>query len=256
MPQVIAITNQKGGVGKTTTAINLTACLARQKKRILLIDCDPQGNATTGSGVDKNSVEKGLDAILAGECNINEAIIKTAHAYDVIASNSDLTAAEVGLMQKKNRSHLLKQAINEIKNEYDYIIIDCPPALNTLTLNALVAANYLLIPMQCEYFALEGLAALLSTMQQVQQHLNPQLQLLGVLRTMFDPRSRLPSEVSKQLLQYFGDKVFRVSIPKNIKLAEAPSHGLPVNSYARLSVGSKAYMVLAEEIIVKQGATV
>jgi chromosome partitioning protein len=252
MVQIIAITNQKGGVGKTTTAINLTASLAMKKKRVLLIDCDPQGNATTGSGVDKNSLDKGLQDVLLEQCQIQDAILATAHAYDILATNSDLTAAEVGLMQQNHRSHVLKQAIDSVKNHYDYIIIDCPPALNTLTLNALVASDSLLIPMQCEYFALEGLAALIATMQQVQQHLNPKLKLLGVLRTMFDPRSRLSSEVSKQLLQHFGEKVFRVSIPKNVKLAEAPSHGLPVNIYSRLSVGSKAYMVLAEEIVAKQ----
>jgi chromosome partitioning protein len=248
MVKIIAITNQKGGVGKTTTAINLTACLALKKAKVLLIDCDPQGNATTGSGVDKNTIEWGLQDVLLENCKIQQAILETAHAYHLLPTNADLTAAEVGLMQQNQRSHILKQAIDEIKSHYDYILIDCPPALNTLTLNALVASTDLFIPMQCEYFALEGLAALLSTMQQVQQHLNPHLKLLGILRTMYDPRSRLSQEVSKQLLQHFADKVFRVCIPKNVKLAEAPSHGLPVSVYSRLSVGSKAYMVLAEEI--------
>ncbi|NDA64871.1 MAG: ParA family protein, partial [Chitinophagia bacterium] len=185
MVQIIAITNQKGGVGKTTTAINLTASLALKKKRILLIDCDPQGNASTGSGVDKNNLAHGLQHVLLEQSSMKDAILKTPHGYDILATNSDLTAAEVGLMQQNHRSHVLKQAIDTIKNQYDYIIIDCPPALNTLTLNALVAANGLLIPMQCEYFALEGLAALIATMQQVQQHLNPTLKLLGILRTMF-----------------------------------------------------------------------
>ncbi|HBB53051.1 MAG TPA: chromosome partitioning protein [Legionellales bacterium] len=254
MVKIIAITNQKGGVGKTTTAINLTASLTQKKAKVLLIDCDPQGNATTGSGIDKNAIEWGLQDVLLENCQIEHAILETVHAYHVLPTNSDLTAAEVGLMQQNQRSHILKQAIDKIKNHYDYIIIDCPPALNTLTLNALVASTDLFIPMQCEYFALEGLAALLSTMQQVQQHLNPQLKLLGILRTMYDPRSRLSQEVSKQLLQHFGDKVFRVCIPKNVKLAEAPSHGLPVNVYSRLSAGSKAYMVLAEEIVTKMEA--
>lgn len=252
MVQIIAITNQKGGVGKTTTAINLTSCLIFKKKRVLLIDADPQANATTGSGVDKHQIQFGLQDVLLEQCDIQSAILSTAHGYDLLPTNSDLTAAEVGLMQQNQRSHLLKQALSNIEKHYDYILIDCPPALNTLTLNALVASHGLLIPMQCEYFALEGLAALMATMQQVQQHLNPRLKLLGILRTMYDPRSRLCCEVSKQLLQHFGEKVFRVSVPKNVKLAEAPSHGLPVNLYSRLSVGSKAYMVLAEEILARE----
>ena len=252
MVQIIAITNQKGGVGKTTTAINLTSSLVNKKKRVLLIDADPQANATTGSGVDKHGIGFGLQDVLLEQCDIQNAILQTAHGYDLIPTNSDLTAAEVGLMQQNQRSQVLKQTLAQVEKHYDYILIDCPPALNTLTLNALVAAHGLLIPMQCEFFALEGLAALIATMQQVQQHLNPKLKLLGILRTMFDPRSRLCSEVSKQLLQHFAEKVFRVSIPKNIKLAEAPSHGMPVNVYSRLSVGSKAYMVLAEEILVRE----
>lgn len=256
MVQIIAITNQKGGVGKTTTAINLTSSLVNKKKRVLLIDADPQANATTGSGVDKHGISFGLQDVLLEQCDIQNAILQTAHGYDLLPTNSDLTAAEVGLMQQNQRSQILKQTLAQIEKHYDYILIDCPPALNTLTLNALVAAHGLLIPMQCEFFALEGLAALLATMQQVQQHLNPKLKLLGILRTMFDPRSRLCSEVSKQLLQHFAEKVFRVSIPKNIKLAEAPSHGVPVNLYSRLSVGSKAYMVLAEEILVREGVRV
>lgn len=252
MVQIIAIINQKGGVGKTTTAINLTSSLVNKKKRVLLIDADPQANSTTGSGVDKHGISFGLQDVLLEQCDIENAIFQTAHGYDLLPTNSDLTAAEVGLMQQNQRSQILKQTLAQVEKHYDYILIDCPPALNTLTLNALVAAHGLLIPMQCEFFALEGLAALLATMQQVQQHLNPKLKLLGILRTMFDPRSRLCSEVSKQLLQHFAEKVFRVSIPKNIKLAEAPSHGMPVNLYSRLSVGSKAYMVLAEEILARE----
>ncbi|MDQ5883918.1 MAG: Chromosome partitioning protein [Pseudomonadota bacterium] len=252
MVQIIAITNQKGGVGKTTTAINLTASLVNKQKRVLLIDADPQANATTGSGVDKHGISLGLQDVLLEQCDIQNAILQTVHGYDLLPTNSDLTAAEVGLMQQNQRSQVLKQALAQIEKHYDFILIDCPPALNTLTLNALVAAHGLFIPMQCEYFALEGLAALIATMQQVQQHLNSRLKLLGILRTMYDPRSRLCSEVSKQLLQHFGDKVFRVSIPKNVKLAEAPSHGMPVNLYSRLSVGSKAYMVLAEEILARE----
>jgi chromosome partitioning protein len=254
MAQIIAITNQKGGVGKTTTAINLTASLALKKLKVLLIDSDPQGNATTGSGLDKNQFELGLQHVLLKQCPIENAIINTAHGYDIIASNADLTVAEVQLMQQKQNPQLLQQLLVPIQSAYDYIIIDCPPALNTLTLNGLVAANQLVIPMQCEYFALEGLASLMSTMQQVQQYLNPKLSLLGILRTMFDPRNRLASEVSKQLLQHFPNKVFKITIPKNVKLAEAPSHGLPVSIYAKYSEGTKAYMVLAEEITSKEEA--
>lgn len=252
MAQIYAVTNQKGGVGKTTTAINLTASLALKQKKVLLIDSDPQGNATTGSGIDKHALESGLHHVLLNEGTIENAILNTAHGYDIVGTNGDLTATEVQLIQQAQRTHLLKNALKSILHHYDYIIIDCPPALNTLTLNSLVAANQLLIPMQCEYFALEGLASLIETMQQVQQHLNPTLQLSGILRTMYDPRNRLAAEVSKQLLQHFKNKVFKVAIPKNVKLAEAPSHGLPACIYSKYSQGSKAYMVLAEEITSKE----
>lgn len=252
MTETIAITNQKGGVGKTTTAINLAASLAQKKHKILLIDCDPQGNATTGSGIDKNQLTKGLPQVLLSECNISEAIITTPHHFDVLPTNADLTAAEVYLVQNQQGPMVLKNHLKTIEKNYEYIIIDCPPALNTLTLNTLAAASNLIIPMQCEYFALEGLASLIATMQQVQQHINPQLKLLGILRTMFDPRNRLAAEVSKQLLAHFKQKVFKTCIPKNVKLAEAPSHGLPVYNYAKYSEGAKAYMVLAEEITSKE----
>ncbi|NBX85315.1 MAG: ParA family protein [Gammaproteobacteria bacterium] len=255
MVQTIAITNQKGGVGKTTTAINLAAAFVRLKKKVLLIDCDPQGNSSTGCGIDKNQIEFGIQHILTSHCNIQDAILQTPHGIDVIPTNDELTAAEVFLVQHNQGNHvLLKQALEKIEQHYDYIILDCPPALNTLTLNALVSAQRLIIPMQCEYFALEGLASLINTMKQVQQHLNPKLQLLGILRTMYDARNRLATEVSKQLHEHFKQKVFQVSIPKNIKLAEAPSHGLPVMMYAKTSAGSKAYMVLAEEILSREGA--
>lgn len=248
MAKIFAITNQKGGVGKTTTAINLAASLAAKKRKILLIDADPQGNASTGSGVDKNQIEFGLHDILLKRQALENVILKTSHHYDLIPTNSDLTAAEISLIQNNQAPTLLKELLQPIHSYYDYIIVDCPPALNSLTLNTLVAANQLIIPMQCEYFALEGLASLVSTMQQVQQHLNPKLNLLGILRTMYDPRNRLASEVSKQIQTYFPKQVFAVTIPKNIKLAEAPSHGRPALSYAKSSSGAKAYMVLAEEI--------
>lgn len=251
MVQIIAITNQKGGVGKTTTAINLSASLALKNKKVLLIDADPQGNATTGCGIDKNAIEYGLQQILLEEIACEQAILPTAHGFHLLPTNSDLTAAEVGLMQKAQRTHILTHALQSIEKHFDYIVIDCPPALNTLTLNALVAANQLLIPMQCEFFALEGLASLMATMQQVQQ-IHPKLKLLGILRTLYDPRSRLALEVSKQLETHFQNKVFQVSIPKNIKLAEAPSHGKPCHIYAKHSLGAKAYMLLAEELIVKE----
>lgn len=255
MVQIIAITNQKGGVGKTTTAINLTAAFAKLKKKVLLIDCDPQGNSTTGCGVDKSQIEFGIQHLLTQQCSAEDAILQTPHGIDIIPTNDELTAAEVYLIQHNQGNHLLlKQALESIKNHYDFIVLDCPPALNTLTLNALVFAERLIIPMQCEYFALEGLASLLNTMSQVQQHLNPKLQLLGILRTMYDPRNRLATEVSKQLHEHFKSKVFGVSIPKNIKLAEAPSHGLPATIYAKYSAGSKAYMVLAEEVLSREGA--
>jgi len=249
MAKIIAITNQKGGVGKTTTAINLSASLAHQQAKVLLVDCDPQGNASTGSGIDKNALEFGLAQVLLQEINIEQAILNTAFHYDVIATNGDLTAAEVELMQDSERAYVLKNCINRIQQNYDYIIIDCPPALNTLTLASLVAATDLIIPMQCEYFAMEGLAALLSTMQQIKAHLNPRLNLMGILRTMYDPRNRLSTAVSKQLLEHFPTQVFKITIPKNTKLAEAPSHGCPGLIYAKHAPGVQAYQILAQAMI-------
>ena len=248
MAKIFAITNQKGGVGKTTTAINLAASLAAKKRKVLLIDADPQGNATTGSGIDKNQIEFGLHHLLLKEQNLENVILTTSHHYDLIPTNADLTAAEICLIQNSQAPTLLKELLSPLQTHYDYIIVDCPPALNSLTLNTLVAADKLIIPMQCEFFALEGLASLISTMQQVQQHLNPKLNLLGILRTMYDPRNRLALEVSRQIQNYFPKQVFAVTIPKNIKLAEAPSHGRPALSYAKYSAGAKAYMVLAEEV--------
>lgn len=252
MAKVIAIANQKGGVGKTTTAVNLSASLAANHQRILLIDLDPQGNTTMGSGVDKNQLVHTTNDVLLHDCLAEQACLTTACGYDLIPGNDDLTVAEVSLMERDHRETFLYKALQPIQNNYDYILIDCPPALNTLTINAFVAADSVLIPLQCEYYALEGLAALISTIEQVKASVNPRLQLEGVLRTMYDGRNRLCSEVSKQLLEHFSTKVYRTVVPRNIRLAEAPSHGLPALYYDKTSPGAAAYMVLASELINKQ----
>lgn len=252
MAKVIAIANQKGGVGKTTTAINLAASLAANQQRVLLIDLDPQGNATMGSGVDKNQLVHTTNDVLLHDCLAEQAVLVTACGYDLIPGNGDLTVAEVSLMDRDHRETFLFKSLHSLQSKYDYIFIDSPPALNTLTINAFVAADSVLIPMQCEYYALEGLAALLSTIEQVQASVNPRLQLEGVLRTMYDSRNRLCSDVSKQLLEHFPSKVYRTVIPRNVRLAEAPSHGLPALFYDKTSPGAAAYMVLASEILSKQ----
>lgn len=252
MAKVIAIANQKGGVGKTTTAINLAASLAANRQQVLLVDLDPQGNATMGSGVDKSSLVHTSNDVLLRDCLAQQACLTTACGFDLLPANSDLTVAEVSLMERNHRETFLFKALQPIKSAYDFILIDCPPALNTLTINALVAADSILIPMQCEYYALEGLAALLSTIEQVKASVNPRLQIEGVLRTMYDARNRLCSDVSKQLLEHFQNKVYRTVIPRNVRLAEAPSHGMPALQYDKTSAGAAAYMVLAAEIISKQ----
>lgn len=252
MAKVIAIANQKGGVGKTTTAINLSAAIAAQRLNVLLIDLDPQGNATMGSGVDKNTLVHTCNDVILRDCLAEQACLTTAFAYDILPANGDLTVAEVNLMEQQHRETFLFKALQPIQNHYDYIFIDCPPALNTLTINAFVAADSVLIPMQCEYYALEGLAALLDTIDQVKHSVNSRLQIEGLLRTMYDSRNRLCSDVSKQLLKHFGNKVYRTVVPRNVRLAEAPSHGMPALQYDKSSPGAAAYMVLASELISKQ----
>ena len=250
MGRIIALTNQKGGVGKTTSCINLAAALAMTRRRVLLIDLDPQGNATMGSGVDKHDVEYSSCDVLLGEIGIEQAIIPSeAAGYDVLPGNSDLTAAEVELLQADNGGERLRDALDRVRERYDYILIDCPPSLNMLTVNALTAAQGVLIPMQCEYYALEGLSALVDTVAQIQQSVNPALEIEGLLRTMFDARNNLATQVSEQLIEHFGDKVYRTIVPRNVRLAEAPSYGLPVLKYDKASRGAVAYLALAGEVV-------
>lgn len=252
MAKVIAIANQKGGVGKTTTAINLAASLAANKQQVLLVDLDPQGNATMGSGVDKNQLVHTTNDVLLHDCLAQQAALTTVCGYDLIPGNGDLTVAEVSLMERNHRETFLFKALKPIQNDYHFILIDCPPALNTLTINAFVASDSVLIPLQCEYYALEGLAALLSTVEQIKASVNPRLHIEGILRTMYDARNRLCSDVSKQLLEHFPAKVYRTVIPRNVRLAEAPSHGMPALQYDKTSAGAAAYMVLASEVLSKQ----
>jgi len=247
---VFCIANQKGGVGKTTTAINLAAALAILRKRVLLIDLDPQGNATMGSGIDKNKVEHNLYQVLIGDSTIAQARVKSeAGGYDVLPANRELSGAEIDLIQMDQREQQLKQAIEHVLDDYDFILIDCPPTLSLLTLNGLASANGVIIPMQCEYFALEGLSDLVNTIKRVHRNINPQLQLVGLLRVMFDTRVTLQQQVSAQIETHFGDKVFKAVVPRNVRLAEAPSHGLPGVVYDKNSRGAKAYIEFGNELI-------
>ena len=249
MSRTIAIANQKGGVGKTTTSVNLAAALGSLGKRVLLIDLDPQGNATMGSGIDKYELELSvLDVLVEGTPVNRVKLPASAPGVDVLPSNADLTAAEIELMSMEERESKLRQSLEAISEEFDYLLIDCPPSLNLLTLNAFVAADSVLVPIQCEYYALEGLSALLDTIEGVRDAVNPELVVEGLLRTMFDGRNNLGVEVSNQLVEHFGDQVFRTIVPRNVRLAEAPSHGLSIVEYDRSSRGAVAYLALAGEI--------
>ena len=249
MARIIAIANQKGGVGKTTTAVNLAAALAQSGSRVLLVDLDAQGNATMGSGVDKRELSASTCDVLLEEQHADAAIVTTPEGFDLLPGNTDLTAAEIELMDEEGREQRLKRALDPLRTKYDFIIVDCPPALSLLTLNALTAADSVIVPMQCEYYALEGLSALMETIEALRQRLNPRLEIEGVLRTMFDVRNNLANAVSAQLTEYFGDKVFRTIVPRNVRLAEAPSHGQSIVGYDRASRGGVAYLGLAGEIL-------
>ena len=252
MARIIAIANQKGGVGKTTTSVNLAAALALAPKRVLLVDLDAQGNATMGSGVDKRELAGSTCDVILEEMHAVDAVVRTPEGFDLLPGNIDLTAAEIELMDEPGREQRLKRALDGLRDRYDFIIIDCPPALSLLTLNALTAADSVLVPMQCEYYALEGLSALIETIEALKAKLNPALEIEGVLRTMFDARNNLANAVSADLEKHFGEKVFTTVVPRNVRLAEAPSYGQSIVGYDRASRGAIAYLGLAVEVIRRQ----
>ena len=257
MSLVLAITNQKGGVGKTTTSVNLAAGLAQAGKRVLLIDLDPQGNATMGSGIDKRALKATVYQVLLGLATVQSVRVRSeSGGYDVIPANRDLAGAEVEMVELEHRELRLTAALEPLAGQYDFILLDCPPALNMLTLNGLVAADSVMIPMQCEYYALEGLSDLVNTIKKVRQHLNPRIEIAGLLRTMYDPRSTLAQQVSAQLQEHFGAKVYETVIPRNVRLAEAPSFGAPAINFDRECKGSQAYMALTSEVLNRNGLVV
>ena len=253
MGRVIAIANQKGGVGKTTTSINLSAALAERGKKVLVIDTDPQGNTTSGFGLDKNELENSIYELMIGECSINEAIqkdvVEDLDGVDIIPSNVNLAAVEIELIDADQKEFILREAISKVKDNYDFIVIDCPPSLSMLTVNAMTTANTVLVPIQCEYYALEGLSQLVHTVNLVRDRLNPELEMEGVVFTMFDSRTNLSLQVVENVKEHIQENVYKTIIPRNIRLAEAPSYGLPINIYEPKSAGAEAYRLLADEVI-------
>ena len=250
MGRIIAVANQKGGVGKTTTTINLSACLAEQGQKVLVIDVDPQGNTTSGLGIDKNNTENTVYELMLGEASIDDCIYKSVmDDLDVIPSNDNLAGAEIDLIDIDDREYILKKIVNSLKEKYDFILLDCPPSLSMLTVNAMTAANTVLVPIQCEYYALEGLSQLIRTINLVKQKLNPELEIEGVVFTMYDARTNLSLQVVENVKANLKQTVYKTIIPRNIRLAEAPSHGLPINLYDSKSAGAESYRLLAEEVI-------